>query len=834
MTIEFSIPGYEIKRELGRGGMAVVYLAIQESFGRDVAIKVLPLINANDESFTERFLREARIVSRLVHPNIVTVYDVGIHQGHHYLSMEFIPGMDLRQAQAKLTRLELVSAVKSVASALDFAGKKGYVHRDVKPENIMLHEEDNRVILMDFGIARGNDTSMSMTATGRAIGTPYYMSPEQTKGKEVDHRSDIYSLGIVLYQMLTGRVPYDADSAVAVGIKHITDPIPVLPQNLRMYQTIINTALAKSPEHRYQTAGELIEALNAIPDSALKMLENEAEDFRMAGLDHNASTIASTDEAAPANLQTEFNDLSQTPPPVNFTHSQQTAVTRQSLTGLKPPESRKRRRALFYVLLAILLTTAIYKREQISKFLQREKATIEAVLTEKPAPLPEANNLPVPTDTKTVVTQAPQKESITEQTAQQQTEDFDLDERINKLTQSLGQNPQNAIQLANIYKQVLRQKPSDPDARQGIKQLRQWYTNEINIALANNELPTARQRVNMLKQSFPRMSRNPRYIKLEQRLKNEEAYVTHLQLAKKYIAFNQYSTPADANAMSELIAANNIHPGNEEIIKLREDVADHYYTEATDFIKQGRKKKAMHSIKTGLQANPNHKELLSLNKALTVRQPSAREVRQKLATANAYYTDEQYFSPAGRNAYDAYRAVLKLDPANKEAKKGLENIKRYWLDIFYEDIRQGDLDDASSTMVKIQERYARDPDIKLAQNKLARALASSQPEITMVHLSTQKMYSLRTPESSVMKANTPVYIGFHYNNFAEVAEPFTLKLIREDNKYLFTEKEINVSGNDGDKFLLLDVSNAQLVAGKYKLLFKIGRKTLMTKKFTLQ
>lgn len=207
MQPTIQIPGYKILRELGHGGMAHVYLAVQESFGREVALKVLSPHLADDEQFSKRFLREARIVSQLHHPNIVTVFDAGKHGKYHYMSMEYIPGKDVKQLKDSITREEAIRIVKDVASALDFVGKKGIVHRDVKPENIMIHQSDNRVILMDFGIAHGDDVTQGMTQTGKAIGTPHFMSPEQTKGLKVDHRSDIYSLGVVLFQLLASHLP---------------------------------------------------------------------------------------------------------------------------------------------------------------------------------------------------------------------------------------------------------------------------------------------------------------------------------------------------------------------------------------------------------------------------------------------------------------------------------------------------------------------------------------------------------------------------------------------------------------------------------------------------
>lgn len=267
------IPGYSIVRPLGKGGMAEVYLAIQQSFEREVALKVLASNLAEDPSFTERFISEARIVSRLVHPNIVTVYDVGVEGRHHFLSMEYIPGLDLKQARYNLPLSRRLAVIKDIARALNFAGRKGYVHRDVKPDNIMLHAEDGRAVLMDFGIARPSGGLAGMTQTGTTLGTPHYMSPEQARGWGVDPRSDLYSLGVVLYLLLVGRVPFDADSAVAVGVQHVSEPAPKLPQELVVFQPVLDRVLAKNPEHRYQTGAEFVEALDTLPRAELNRLE---------------------------------------------------------------------------------------------------------------------------------------------------------------------------------------------------------------------------------------------------------------------------------------------------------------------------------------------------------------------------------------------------------------------------------------------------------------------------------------------------------------------------------------------------------------------------------
>ncbi|MCR6649989.1 MAG: serine/threonine protein kinase [Cellvibrionaceae bacterium] len=271
MTVE--IPGYRTVRVLGKGGMATVYLAVQQIFERQVALKVMSTSLAEDPSFGQRFLREARIVSQLVHPNIITVYDVGVHNNAYYLSMEYIDGPDLKQARDQLTLTQKIQIILDIAKALDFAGRKGYVHRDIKPENILLRRDSYSAVLMDFGIARAAEADLSVTQTGMALGTPHYMSPEQAKGQLVDNRSDLYSLGVVLYYLLTGSVPYHADSAVAIGIKHLTEPVPSLPPHLQTLQSFIDRLMAKRPEDRYQGAAELISALQGVDTAALERRE---------------------------------------------------------------------------------------------------------------------------------------------------------------------------------------------------------------------------------------------------------------------------------------------------------------------------------------------------------------------------------------------------------------------------------------------------------------------------------------------------------------------------------------------------------------------------------
>jgi serine/threonine protein kinase len=214
------IPGYRILGQLGVGGMATVYLANQESFDREVALKVMAPALAADANYGDRFMREARIAARFSHPNIIAVYDVGVHKDHYYIAMEHHSGGDLKGRLRKgMTTKQAMSILRQMAAALDYAHSKGYIHRDVKPDNI-LFREDGSAVLTDFGIARPAAGDTQMTQIGMVVGTPKYMSPEQARGQELDARSDIYSLGIVFYEIMVGRVPFDGRDSIDIGIKH--------------------------------------------------------------------------------------------------------------------------------------------------------------------------------------------------------------------------------------------------------------------------------------------------------------------------------------------------------------------------------------------------------------------------------------------------------------------------------------------------------------------------------------------------------------------------------------------------------------------------------------
>jgi len=253
------IPGYQVIKKLGQGGMADVYLGIQEKLQRQVAIKVMVPLLFRDEQFSKRFIKEAQTAAQLNHPNIITIHDVGETGDSYYIVMEYLEeslSQRLKQRGFFPPR-EALEVIRMIACALDYAHKKGFIHRDIKPDNIMFRA-DGAVVLVDFGIARAMDSTTHLTRTGMSIGTPHYMSPEQCKGEKIDGRSDIYSLGVQFYEIITGEVPYKAENTAGIIIKHIQDPIPRLPDRLSRYQPLIDKMMAKERDKRFQDGEELI------------------------------------------------------------------------------------------------------------------------------------------------------------------------------------------------------------------------------------------------------------------------------------------------------------------------------------------------------------------------------------------------------------------------------------------------------------------------------------------------------------------------------------------------------------------------------------------------
>ena len=306
----------------------MVYVAIQESLQRPVALKVLNPVHADSPEFTTRFLNEGRILASLGHSNVITIYDIGVDGGFHYISMELVEGGDLkRRMREGMDSSRVLEYVATIADSLAAAHEKNIVHRDIKPANV-LFRKDGTLLLTDFGIAKQLDAKNELTLTGTTVGSPHYLSPEQAQGRIVDGRADIYSLGIMAYEMLTGNKPYEGESDIDTIFKHINDPIPKLTPEHAPLQDLIERMIAKMPGDRFENAREVVdyirdmEPMEAIPTGRLKDY-----DFRSESADdvltetktpiapHVAAEIRASADTIPAGLvasdaETEINPYS--------------------------------------------------------------------------------------------------------------------------------------------------------------------------------------------------------------------------------------------------------------------------------------------------------------------------------------------------------------------------------------------------------------------------------------------------------------------------------------------------------------------------------------------
>jgi serine/threonine-protein kinase len=284
-------PDFKVLGELGRGGMGIVYLAIDVNLDREVAVKVLPAYLTEPSGVRDRFLREARTAAKLSHPNIVPVYRADEKDGVVFFVMRHVDGESLAEllgSQGPLAPLDAARMMEQVALALDYAHSRGVIHRDIKPENILLERGSNSAVVTDFGIARLMEAAPA-TATGQVLGTVHYMSPEQVLAERLDGRSDVYSLGVVGFKAVTGQLPFDGKSATAVLVEHVTKDAPkvrsVGPDVPEQLAAIIDRCLAKDPAARYQTAGALAASLDdatrSIPRPGISVVAAESKEPRI-------------------------------------------------------------------------------------------------------------------------------------------------------------------------------------------------------------------------------------------------------------------------------------------------------------------------------------------------------------------------------------------------------------------------------------------------------------------------------------------------------------------------------------------------------------------------
>ena len=743
------IPGYKVLKQLGRGGMATVYLALQESVDREVALKIMSPALMVDPNFGERFLREARIAAKLHHRHVVGVHDVGKHGDIHYIAMEFVAGGSAHHEDGKPDDPTYVlRVVREIATALGYAHSKGFVHRDVKPDNILMRD-DGSSALTDFGIARANDSATRMTRTGAVIGTPHYMSPEQARGRPLDGRADLYSLGCVLYEMLMGRVPYQADDPLAVGIMHITEPVPKLSRHLVPIQPLLNRMMAKTPEERFQDGGEVAEAIREIeidiaegqyphlatPDDAYRRRV-----FAEASRTQRLPTPPPDNEPVRGRSEPSFGDLRDMSTVSDG--AARTRITPAVPQGKRPlPRSSQAPRRLWPYFVVVTLVAALAAgyvfRAQLAGLLP--ESDVVALLKRADAAV-----------------------------------------IANRLIEGEG----NA---RDLYDAVLQIDSDNTQARDGIQRIGAVLITRADEARAGGNLDIARTFANEAEEL---LQGGQAIVELKARLQEAEAAKTRLDdlIPKAEAAFaagNYVGNPDSAFELYQQVmsvdAANAIAPNG--IAKILERLGERADSE----LKAGDLTAAMLTIQSITMISPNFAQLSDLKARLSEGQGNALDaLSSDLGRAARLFADGALLPPSEPNALALYQSVLLRDPLSVPAKQGITRIGNALLQQARAKIADTDLDAADKLVHR------------------AEALAPSAAELRTTKL------ELREARERRDIANNPRPVG--PDEQLRLAEMLSRARDHARNGDLFGEPGQNAI-DAYNNALRIDPKNAEAIAG---------------------
>ena len=627
------IPGYRLLRQLGRGGMASVYLAVQESVDREVALKIMSPALLVDPNFGERFQREAKIAAHLHHRHVVGIHDVGRAGDYHYIAMEYVGGGPALPKNGHPRDVAFaLRVIREIAGALNYAQEKGFVHRDVKPDNILLRE-DGSSVLTDFGIARALDAAPRMTRTGAVVGTPHYMSPEQARGRQIDGRSDLYALGIVLHELLVGRVPYHADDSLAIGIMHITEPVPVLPAALAALQPLLDGLLAKQPEDRFQSGNEVAAAIAALEqrmrDGELPELVGTADPVRRQPLaqDTRIGVRPVPTPASPGHLRERSEPNLGRLDEISDALGDDAMRAQRSATPVRPRTRETRRGLGALILLALLAVAAVgawHYQDHLRRLLPRTEFN----------------------DTLARAQRA-------------------LD--AGHLTGDQGDSARE------LYLAARAQDPDNDIARRGLDIVGRRLLDRATDALQHNDLATARSSLDSARQLLGGGSEVER---LEQTLKQRESQGDEVEQgldgARGALVAGRLVGADGAATLYQRVLA--IEPDNAIAQAGLKNVADALAAQARSALKA--QDAAMAAARTDaiarvLPAYPGLPELLG--RIAQARDAERAALAQTLDRADAAVR-AGHLAGGEDSALPLFREVLKSDPGNARAKAGLGQV----------------------------------------------------------------------------------------------------------------------------------------------------------------
>jgi len=612
------IPGYKILREIGRGGMAAVYLAEQESLGRPVALKVLFPSLLSDATSTQRFVREGRTVAQLRHTNIVSIFDIGVVGEHHYIAMEYLDGGNLKsRIESGLNPKSALDVMRQMALALGYAHEKGFVHRDVKPENI-LFRDDGTAVLTDFGISKALHTNTRLTETGTSMGTPHYMSPEQVRGQPIDQRADLYALGVILYEMLMGRPPFTGTDPIAVAFAQVNEPAPKLPRELYLLQPLMSRLLAKAPDDRYRNADELLEALAK---------------FRKTRNDRGEPDLATKAQLFATEILDRARDLARRRP--------------QWIYGSVG--------ALSAVVLALVVVGFVERGGRPARDASGPTApAIEpAVAAATPAPVG-ASPSPEPADPTAATNAAPALPSAAAPVpdpVDAQLARADAAFAAGRFTEPPGDNA-----LEN-YRAVLREQPDNARARDGVSRVVAHYLEQAQRSLAGGQPEAA---LLTIEQGISAVPDDSTLLSLRTQIRRDQGFApapadeaagapdtieSLLAEADADVAANRLTVPADNSAHHLYLEVLKRDPDNAAAQMGLRRIADRYAQFARSSLGRAATDEASKYIATGLRVLPQHDELKKLQADIEARRTAvatAPDQAQLYAQAEQAYWRQDY------------------------------------------------------------------------------------------------------------------------------------------------------------------------------------------------
>ena len=654
------IKGYRIEKVIGRGGMATVYLAVQTALERHVALKVMNPAFANDREFTTRFLQEGPIAAKLSDPQIVTVYDSGVDQKHYYLAMEYLPGGTLKQKiREGLSVEKSLNIIKLVAKGLAYAHSQRVLHRDIKPQNI-LFRASGEPVLTDFGIAKALTEVSHLTVPGTAFGSPKYMSPEQAKGSALDHRSDLYSLGVVFYEMLTGRPPFESKDAITLAQMHITNPVPPLPDRLAVFQPLMDRALSKDPNARYQSAEEF-----------LSILKDARHRYEL--------------------------DISSGAHSVDVTQ-----VRRPDHSG-KIGSPAKRRSALPKLLTGFaVLAVAVIGGAYIYQIYDKDESATPTTNTNTAAVSTSSDNTNTTADNLSVNTAnspSPAETALTQAREQQQQGEFE--QSLETVRRALQQAPEHAelLLLQNELQQTLTVQQQTASQAAAAADAEIKLVDTLSKARQLRRQGELEQSLDLVQGALQQNPEQPELLTLQQELETTIEDLNNRREAAAYLASAQKALQQDDLISSHEAIERGLAliPDHLELLALQNQVehqieqqqaalaaeqeAMQLYQQAQQQRQQNQLDTALNLLQEAQNLKPDEPQFIALRNEITAIQKKAElerqlkaQVAQWLEQARDQFNRLQLTTPEGNNAYETYQQILAQDPDNQDAKEGIEKI----------------------------------------------------------------------------------------------------------------------------------------------------------------